>query len=683
MSVPLHKLKVVKEDGLPENSQEIEKILDHKKEDDQILYLVKWKDSGESWIPEDHFNTVEVINDYYNSKNEDKASELRIQPKRGVKTIRKPETKKKRGRPPKLTGSNLVLSVVLAIFFLPLVLAESKKINNKFKFCDITANPTILDVENSCQVYRRNMNTNVVKIHVLDELRNQVEGKAYECRKIKTIATTYKNFFGVQTTDITTKVIKLSRDDCFTMVKTNKCNGNPMFCENNHCWRDDKVHREYKWLTKVRTSAFSCEHKSRIISAHSHNSSVFGRPECLANKLFCQTHDSIIFWEKNVLRTCNMYKVTSVKGVINDNIVITKEKLAFYITGHKYHKSCKTVLYTTTEGLYLSLRNTPNIRSNSEENEINKLQLAEEDSKSIEHMKFYQKISNNMCNLARGNLYLLRKSQDVFTKIYDNNLNEVILYSNNGVIYFPKCLEVPEITLKNKTVCHKDFSIEFMVNETKFDGFLRDNQIITKSSPSINCDISNKLYIVNSSVTLKMNKGITTIEHNSYFKVKTLQLDHYDLSRNNFEHNRIIKGGASMLDKFIHLINEDTSLLGVEYDVDKTDDSTESVELIRLKSDLFSGIGHNIKKITITISVVILLVTLIVVIMASYIKFKPKTVKNNPKMKEDGNIFHKTTTVSNETINIEKIELIEVNEISSDTDNFDPLTKSILANLKN
>ena len=69
--------------------------------------------------------------------------------------------------------------------------------------------------------------------------------------------------------------------------------------------------------------------------------------------------------------------------------------------------------------------------------------------------------------------------------------------------------------------------------------------------------------------------------------------------------------------------------------------------------------------------------------MASYIKFKPKTVKNNPKMKEDGNIFHKTTTVSNDTKNIEKIELIEVKEISSDTDNFDPLTKSILANLKN
>jgi hypothetical protein len=72
---PLHKLKVTNErSGEDSKSDEVEKIVDHKKDDKNIMYyLVKWKnfdDSHNSWVAEQDFDTTEYIDKYRKSINE-------------------------------------------------------------------------------------------------------------------------------------------------------------------------------------------------------------------------------------------------------------------------------------------------------------------------------------------------------------------------------------------------------------------------------------------------------------------------------------------------------------------------------------------------------------------------------------------------------------------------------------
>ena len=45
---------------------ECEKIVDHIRVDDKIIYLVKWQDSAfKDWVSIDNFNTMEIINKFH------------------------------------------------------------------------------------------------------------------------------------------------------------------------------------------------------------------------------------------------------------------------------------------------------------------------------------------------------------------------------------------------------------------------------------------------------------------------------------------------------------------------------------------------------------------------------------------------------------------------------------------
>ena len=64
---PLHKLKICDQLVVePGDFGEIDLILDHKRENDQNIYLVQWKnDPITTWVPEEFFNTMECINKYF------------------------------------------------------------------------------------------------------------------------------------------------------------------------------------------------------------------------------------------------------------------------------------------------------------------------------------------------------------------------------------------------------------------------------------------------------------------------------------------------------------------------------------------------------------------------------------------------------------------------------------------
>ncbi len=89
-SYPITKLKPIPMDEeTEEKSEEIEEIRGDRLIGEQVEYLVKFKNYEEpEWIREDHFDTVEIINDYHNQK--------RIVNQDSIKPIEEP---KKSGRP--------------------------------------------------------------------------------------------------------------------------------------------------------------------------------------------------------------------------------------------------------------------------------------------------------------------------------------------------------------------------------------------------------------------------------------------------------------------------------------------------------------------------------------------------------------------------------------------------------
>ena len=76
-SIPLQRLKVVEKPDHKDDSYEVEKILQHKKRNGRLFYLVKWSNCPESdstWEPESNFNTTECIEEYWQNLNAEKPS---------------------------------------------------------------------------------------------------------------------------------------------------------------------------------------------------------------------------------------------------------------------------------------------------------------------------------------------------------------------------------------------------------------------------------------------------------------------------------------------------------------------------------------------------------------------------------------------------------------------------------
>ena len=88
-SYPAQKLKPIVENNENKPEESDETILDHKTNRSGNRYLVKWKGKEETeWIPEDHFDTIEVINEYFK----------RVNQREDPPEINSPIEKSKRGR---------------------------------------------------------------------------------------------------------------------------------------------------------------------------------------------------------------------------------------------------------------------------------------------------------------------------------------------------------------------------------------------------------------------------------------------------------------------------------------------------------------------------------------------------------------------------------------------------------
>ena len=109
-------------------------------------------------------------------------------------------------------------------------------------------------------------------------------------------------------------------------------------------------------------------------------------------------------------------------------------------------------------------------------------------------------------------LHLFSKFQNQFLKIHDINDNPIIIYTSFGNLFVPSCITLGEIQIfSNTSRCFEHVPVKFTYKNGTINAFLRDYNIISKTSKSIDC-VQPILNLVSNSLQIKRNKTFNSIE---------------------------------------------------------------------------------------------------------------------------------------------------------------------------
>ena len=107
-------------------------------------------------------------------------------------------------------------------------------------------------------------------------------------------------------------------------------------------------------MSTTTSKGYKCEVKTRIITAYGLKDKVFGK-ECTADSLTCDTGNSRIIWNSDIVHSCPLNYISSINGLSNDgnDILYSEERrMAFQLNG--VEQTCGMKVYSTSEGLYLT-----------------------------------------------------------------------------------------------------------------------------------------------------------------------------------------------------------------------------------------------------------------------------------------------------------------------------------------
>ena len=513
---PLSRLKVMK-DPREENSNdefyEIKKILDHRKEHDHSFkYLVRWKGFSEdydTWEPVENFQDNKIIRNYWKS----------IKNKHSDKTY-------------KLNFSNTILIIFIFFFLFASVVGNRVDIFDQIYWCDqVDHNTPVLNLIDACSW--NNISTNVTlntnhdynDVAILSKDPFEVLGKGIECLVQVIQITTYTNFFFAKSKETKITNLKLTSDQCRLMIKTNLCNNRRMICEEGQCIYDGTPSGQFGYLTTHKEEGQKCILKNRLIKAKSIDSKLFGK-NCFAENRTCQMESSIIVWD-DIVHRCpfSLVKTANLTHFSNGLFFDKQNKLAFQVTSKE--NNCQRNMLRTTQGLYLVL-NKPINRlpllivfelANSSSTHIDlrathELMLAENDGAYFELNK---RIEMNRIKICKNVASLFNIIPEKYNVITDYNGNERIYVARHGAIYIPSCLAINNFTIVKTEKCVEEFSINFILNNQTFTGYLKTNRLITSLPTYTSCKQKtiyfpySKQFIYEDSKNITVNKQVHLI----------------------------------------------------------------------------------------------------------------------------------------------------------------------------
>jgi hypothetical protein len=188
-------------------------------------------------------------------------------------------------------------------------------------------------------------------------------------------------------------------------------------------------------------------------------------------------------------------------------------------------------------------------------------------------------------------LQLFSKFKNNFLKIHDINDNPIIIYTSFGNLFVPSCTILGEIQIiSNTSRCFEHVPVTFKYKNGSINAFLRDYNIISKTSKSIDCEsVQPILDLVSNSLQIKRNKTFNIIEAANTEFYEKLNLAHY-IFNYNFHHKQEIIDSIDLRrtdEQFMHA-NEFAGPFIV------SSDSVNSESLLQLPADEFRKISNKI-----------------------------------------------------------------------------------------
>jgi hypothetical protein len=437
-------------------------------------------------------------------------------------------------------------------------------ITDNFKYCATTESSLRLNIDNLCPQnsgINKNFNnlfsTDLKQMNftVLSKRQHKVSGLGIQCSKeIITLNCTMYWYLAKEIQQIT-ETLQLTREDCVQMVYTKRCGDAIMNCENDECSYEQLPKPDYAWNKLLQIKGVKCSIKKIAILATDDTKPIFPNAvqTCYPQQLQCQLRSSIIIWESDIIHSFpydfvledTFITTNSEENKINNGVVIYSDKNQILLNIIDTTVESNISIYKTSEGLFLVdtliLKSNSNINlQNNKDNiqAINQLQLAENDFRLQTLMKLHFRWNIQHCYVMKSLLSICQTLEHHFFKLNDIDGNELIIYSAQGMLYIPHCINVTTIdTINNPIHCYSNIPISFAYNNVTKLAFLHSNRIISDIDTELECE--NKKQFVKLTTLIRIIKvigKIVSIEYETENEVLEINFMYNNFENLNYMH---------------------------------------------------------------------------------------------------------------------------------------------------
>ncbi|CAF1060505.1 unnamed protein product, partial [Brachionus calyciflorus] len=294
---------------------------------------------------------------------------------------------------------------------------------------------------------------------------HQVYGTGYHCLMKKHTLTTSMSFLGEKYESLRTEIIKISRDECFLMVKTKKCKDSPMECEGEYCSFASNPLPTFRWMTEMKIETFSCSTSPKLITANSPNDYLFNGK-------------------------CKVLKENVKFFTIQENSDVLLSNNGIALQANETVNMCGLQLLKTLEGLFVSIKinnqvsNTTLGGANIEE--LRELLLAESDFKTVKDVEDKNELLIRECQDFKNILNEFSRLEDKYLthvlsdgKYISNKLKEPQLSHNSLLLDGIDLLSTFQEVVNHEMSAGTWYT--HMSDTSKMYGFVYDKRILLDS----------------------------------------------------------------------------------------------------------------------------------------------------------------------------------------------------------
>lgn len=484
--------------------------------------------------------------------------------------------------------SSIIMHSFLSWFLWNLLICRMTScmnITGNFSYCNIIDERTLVNLDYDCTLRSSNLAFKPkIEAYIMTHFRSVLDSYGYQCSKKQIIRYLNTSFFGGQSESVFEHPVALSPIECWAMVQSGRCDGNPMKCSDDICTYKELPEGEYAWMQDVKLVGPNCKYHKRRVFAETNTSKVFSGSidKCFASDLSCVFPESVVVWNATDVRKFMYGYVHRGENytLSGDFLYSITDRYLFQLTtkfeenGFEFHKC--------TEGLIIYMVNKYQNNWRREVDRLNglleysynwyrpkladiaELAMAQQDFDFVAlENEFKYKFSQEFvkdCSIFLNDLRLLALTNEQFHLVRDLNGGKAIMYAKFGQLYLPRCQVVNSFRILNDSKeCFKYIPVEVSFNDSQrvVSLFLTAQNYLVDYSPTIECEKINTKQLLNRTHFLVRNKQTTKLIAMPDLKFVDMTTQNTDFDGINFVHNQEIIDGYDTVKDFHGIADRD------------------------------------------------------------------------------------------------------------------------------